>query len=276
MKVNSLSISIPSDAKCNKNCPYCISKMTGSSKGNFDNFFRNLNKVEKVASHADVSSVIITGKTEPLLEENMKSMLKIGYIFRDYPLEIQTNGIMLHDQRIITCLRDAYINTIAISIDSFNQFNSLSYDMSQLSDMGYNIRATVNLTTDIMSHELSELFEICKKSKVDQLSLRVLTVPNYRLQTKESDKAAEYIDNIDVTDISKYLLKFSSTLQLYGIFIRKLSFGASVYMCNDISCTVFEDCIQENSDNDNIRSLVYYEDGHLSTSWYGSNFGRLF
>ena len=49
-------------------------------------------------------------------------------------------------------------------------------------------------------------------------------------------------------------------------------------MVDGVSVSWFDNCIQEtNVDSDEIRSLVYWEDGHLSTSWYGSSqYGRLF
>ena len=49
--------------------------------------------------------------------------------------------------------------------------------------------------------------------------------------------------------------------------IRKLPFGATVFDINGVSFTYFDYCVQESSNDETIRSLIYQEDGHLYTSW---------
>ncbi len=60
-----------------------------------------------------------------------------------------------------------------------------------------------------------------------------------------------------------------------GQFQYKLPYGAMLYMYDDISVTYFNYCIQDNHNENDVRSLIFHEDGHLSTSWYGSNYGRI-
>lgn len=80
MKANSMSITIPvgnnGEFKCNKNCPYCVSKMTGLNEVDYKGFIRHLPKAEKMAQMTEVQSVIITGKTEPTL--NLKAIKQVG------------------------------------------------------------------------------------------------------------------------------------------------------------------------------------------------------
>ena len=276
MKADSLSISIPSEATCKKNCPYCISKMTGKSNVDYVNFFRNLKKARKIADNADISCVIITGKTEPLQPENLEMFLEICKMFQDYPTEVQTNGTTLNQGTVLRTLTEAKVNTIAVSIDNWNQLREQAEILKRFSKLGFNTRVTINLTENILSHSFWDYIRICSYSGINQISFRRLTIPDNFVETEESQKAVEYIQSVNKESSKSFIDEFNSFVLKEGIFVRKLSFGASVYMFDDISVTIFENCIQENSNEDDIRSLIYFEDGHLSTSWYGSNHGRIF
>jgi molybdenum cofactor biosynthesis enzyme MoaA len=276
MKANSLSISIPSEATCKKNCPYCISKMTGKSNVDYVNFFRNLKKARKIADNADISCVIITGKTEPLQPENLEMLLEICKMFQDYPIEVQTNGTTLNQGIVLRTLNEAKVNTIAVSIDSWSQLREQVEILKRFSILGFNTRVTINLTENILSHSFWDYIRICSYSGINQISFRRLTIPDNFVETEESRKAVEYIQSVNKESSKSFIDEFNSFVLKEGTFVRKLSFGASIYMFDDISVTVFENCIQENSNEDDIRSLIYFEDGHLSTSWYGSNHGRIF
>lgn len=276
MKANSLSISIPSEATCKKNCPYCVSKMTGTTEVDYINFFKNLKKARKIADNADISCVIITGKTEPLQPENLEMFLEICKMFQDYPIEVQTNGTTLNQGAVLRALNEAKVNTIAVSIDNWNQLKEQVEILKRFSNLGFNTRVTINLTENILSHSCYDYFMICSYEGINQVSFRELTIPKNHIVSKRSEEAVEYIKSIDKEKVQKFLENVNSLVKKEGIFVRKLSFGASIYMLEEMSVTIFENCIQENSNEDDIRSLVYYEDGHMSTSWYGSNHGRIF
>ena len=264
MKANSLSISIPSEATCKKNCPYCISKMTGKSNVDYVNFFRNLKKARKIADNADISCVIITGKIEPLQPENLEMLLEICKMFQDYPIEVQTNGTTLNQGIVLRTLNEAKVNTIAVSIDNWSQLREQVEILKRFSILGFNTRVTINLTENILSHSFWDYIRICSYSGINQISFRRLTIPDNFVETEESQKAVEYIQSVNKESLKSFIDEFNS-------FILKE--GA---MLDDISVTFFENCIQENSNEDDIRSLIYFEDGHMSTSWYGSNHGRIF
>lgn len=275
MKANSLSISIPSEATCKKNCPYCVSKMTGTTEVDYINFFKNLKKARKIADNADISCVIITGKTEPLQPENLEMFLEICKIFQDYPIEVQTNGTTLNQGAVLRTLNEARVNTVAVSIDNWNQMREQGEILNRLSKLGFNTRVTINLTENILSHSHWDYIRVCSYYRINQVSFRQLTIPEY-LETPAPKEVYEYINSIDKDRIKKFLEDLNSVITKEGLFIRKLPFGASIYIVEGISFTVLNHCIQENSNEDDIRSLIYFEDGHLSTSWYGSNHGRIF
>ena len=49
--------------------------------------------------------------------------------------------------------------------------------------------------------------------------------------------------------------------------IRKLPYGATIYDIGGIAVTWFDYCIQDAHGVDDIRSLIFQEDGHLYTAW---------
>lgn len=96
MHANNISVCVP-DNGCNKKCPYCISMMTGKSSHDSKTWYRNIQKVGKLAEIAGVTSILITGKGEPILNEVHEEsfICKVCNIFKGYPIELQTNGIYL-------------------------------------------------------------------------------------------------------------------------------------------------------------------------------------
>jgi len=76
MKTNSFSI-VVGDARCNMNCPYCVSKMTCTKAPkirepiNWARFDTACNIVESASN--GLISVLLTGKGEPLLYPDLIS-----------------------------------------------------------------------------------------------------------------------------------------------------------------------------------------------------------
>ena len=115
MKANNLSISIPNRG-CDKNCPYCVSKMTGHVEFNETLFYRNLLKVFQFSQMAQISSVSLTGKGEPML--NFDAIKIVLETFRKFPIELQTNGIRLKNQPVlIKKLFNYGLDIVAFSFD---------------------------------------------------------------------------------------------------------------------------------------------------------------
>ena len=92
LKAENLTISVP-NAGCDKNCPYCVSRMTGYVDNDYPKMLRNVSKVIHVARAAEVTSVLFTGKGEPILA--YRELIELAGLFNFWPLELQTNGIGL-------------------------------------------------------------------------------------------------------------------------------------------------------------------------------------
>jgi hypothetical protein len=262
MKANNLTISI--NAKCPKNCPYCISKMTFCPYPNDILFQRNIEKAVMMASLASVNSVLISSKGEPL--RNLEAVFFCCEMFKNFPLEIQTNGEGLYGMGVIPKLYEYGVNTIAISIDNVKMFHELEPIYKSISTMGMNVRVTIVLSDMWEMINGFEFLNNCNLLGIDQVTLRKLTIPLTVNSTDESLKTIEWIR----ANTKKKHTEFLSHLASYETpenLIRILPFGPAVYDMDGIAVTTIPYCIQESNNTEDIRSLIYHQDGHLYTSW---------
>lgn len=265
MKAQSLSICLPqTNGLCNKNCPYCVSRMTGYGDSNIDLFRENLPVVERIARASQVNSVIITGKGEPTLSSQLFPVLSW---LKDFPTELQTNGLRLLEQLdlLLELRRVAKLNVLAISIDQCWQFESFSAIFKSAKELGLVTRATVAVTDLLSNSSLAEFVSLCKSCSVDQLSFRQVTIPHFGIaSTAEARATVEWIQkHVRDRDYQELIKEIDST----GEVIRRLSYGAVVKDIDGIAVTYFDYCIQDKHSDDDVRSLIYREDGHLYTSW---------
>lgn len=270
MKSNNLSISIPNKG-CNKNCPYCISKITGYMKSNNDVFYRNILKVKNYAKLANVSSISLTGKGEPLL--NMPDLTLLIKTFNEFPVELQTNGILLNKDTIKT-LYNCGLDVIAISIDDgWFYSDELKEIIANIKETGMTARLTINITsnTNLMTYSFNEFVDQIKKLDADQFSFRKIVSPS---NADINDSTVIWI-NKNVDNSYEQLINEFKNFKDNFREIRKLPYGATVYDVKGISFTYFDYCIQDTNNTEDIRSLIYMEDGHLYTSW-DSKASRLF
>lgn len=269
MKATTLAISIPFSG-CNKDCPYCVSKMTWAPQINEDLFWNNLGKALAFANRSQVTDVIITSKGETLLYPRLKELMQV-VDDSEFPTALQTNGEILVQKHILSWqdfFQDCGLNVLAISIDSMAQLNELSSILSIFSSpVDFILRATVNLTPEIMEADIGEIVAKLAMAGFRQVSFRQLTVPQYRSNRLESHKAAEWIQQkIDP-------VVFESWNKSYEVFlsgaqhIRDLPYGSRLYDWNGVSLTYFPLCVQDVSGTDDIRSLIFNQDGHLYSTW---------
>lgn len=271
MKANNLTICV--EAGCEKNCPYCISKMTFAPDPDRATFIRNIKKARFLAEQAQVSSVLITSKGEPL--NNFSAIEFVGKIFKRFPLELQTNGMGISEESTVAALSDANINTIAISLDGPGDSADGHVRISNLhlerilnwSHMyGISTRLTIILSDLAMDLDLNKLLTFAIKYKVSQLTFRKVTAPRNVVARSSGIETSNWIRN----NTSFAFAKLFEDLKYYQTednLIRKLPWGATVYDAAGISITTIDYCIQEANNYDDIRSLIYHQDGHMYTSW---------
>lgn len=276
MKAQTLSISVP-NLGCGKNCPYCVSRMTGYIDHNFDLMIKNIHKVKKYADMAQVSNVLFTSKGEIFYNTKSSNMLyELVQYFKEYPIEIQTNGNFLipneyEHNLVLDGLASQNVNVLAISIDNIKDIDRYEKILYKQKDIIY--RATINLTSILGSEQQLSFYNLInrlKKAGFRQVSFREITVPNFGMVDIHSAlKTAEWISKNTITDsyVTKIKAELDHIIKNEARLIRKLPYGATLYDYNDIAITYFDYCIQDSSNEDDIRSLIFQEDGHLYTTW---------
>lgn len=256
MKANNLTICI--DAVCGKNCPYCISKMTWNPTPNEVLFTRNLPKALEMARLASVSSVLITSKGEPL--NNISKVQEVARYFKTFPLEIQTNGLMSCSCTVKSLYLHGF-NTIAISIDKYKAIDVLADIYKEANTYGINVRLTIVLT-DMWDASPDEFFKKIVNYGIKQITFRKATIPSNCLD----GDIAFWIQNNTKKNHNDFLDYFRRDFTPKHL-VRELSFGSSVYDLRGVSVSIIDYCIQEYNNTEDIRSLIYHQDGHMYTSW---------
>jgi molybdenum cofactor biosynthesis enzyme MoaA len=266
MQAQNLTISIPAD-KCDKDCPYCISKITWKTKPNIPLMNRNIQKVKRLATIAGVTSVLITSKKEPF--QNYEEMIRIANLFsRDNWLEIQTNGVYFskNPYKLTLELYQAGVNVLAISVDRMKSINRLSESLKILSDFGIVTRLCLNITgfiTDIFTFD-EIMTNIISVGNVRQVLLRNI---NYPKNANINHPVVIWIDK-NVNMIEGYQNLYNQMMKMKLDKIRTIpQTGLTTYDYNDISVCFSDYCIQESNEYENIRSLIIQDDGHVYTSW---------
>ena len=267
MTANNIAISIPYKG-CDKKCPYCVSLMTGFVETNSDLFVHNIRKARYMAITSGVSSVSITGKGEPLL--NKKMVLHVARQFYEFPIEVQTNGGLLRREVkkenfefIEELCRE--IDIFAISCDTLEEVFESKKLIKAIHNNYKKVRITFNVTDLVMNNSFDFFLETMKSLKIDQFSFRKITKANH---TEKTD-VHRWIDEHGGHDVYERLIDESKKYIIENNCqkIRNLSYGAVLYDIEGMSYTYFDYCIQDTSNEGDVRSLIYQEDGHLYTTW---------
>ena len=263
MIAHSITICVPYNG-CDKNCPYCVARMTGLLEANTTLMLRNLPKVKALADRTQVVTVLMTGKGEPFLNADM--LLTLGYEFRHFPLEVQTNGICLNANReLIPMLYFNGFNLIAFSIDKLEQFGEFHDLWFELKKLGFLVRVTLNITNMIPPDtKFTDIAKLCLQRGVDQLTLNNIVIPD---NTRTTTEASWITANVKPDQYQFLQLGLLHQVEKSGFKIRELAHGPVVYDYYGLSVTHNDYCVQNSNREDDIRSLIFMEDGHLYTSW---------
>jgi sulfatase maturation enzyme AslB (radical SAM superfamily) len=263
MKANNLTISVPNKG-CDKNCPYCISKITGDIKSNAGVMLKNTHKVEQLAVSAQVSSVLITCKGETLL--NYETALSYIDRFSQYPLELQTNGIWLSkNTEKIEELAQTGLNIVAVSVDSKPDLSLVSHMFRAIKSYGMLLRICFNFTDTVFDDNFAQFTENhFAHYPIDQVLIRNIGYPKHNVVKRDS--ITEWIDKHNAQ--GKYNEFYTEVSNEYTVpLIRTLAHGAKVFDYKGIAVCFSDYCIQEAHNEEDLRSLIFLEDGHLYTSW---------
>jgi len=246
--------------------------MTGKLATHRELMQANLPKVLNLARMAGVSSVLLTGKGEPC--RDLDDAIWLLDAFAHLPVELQTNGLRLirrfeRDPGVgdLERLSQRGLNVLAFSLDGLEQFGRMAPLFARAVELGLVVRVTFNLTDRLPQDTgLDAFLDACRSSGVQQFSLRQVTVPNdVALSTPEAVQTAAWIR--EHVDPALYTRLVEDLTARKPRLIRRLPYGAVVYDLAGIAVSHFDYCVQDDHGPDDIRSLIFQEDGHLYTAW---------
>lgn len=282
MKIQTFSI-ITGTSACNANCPFCISKMTGVKNIQLNQTkvnWRNFEKACRLAQINNVTTVLLTGKGEPLLFPKQITEYLEHLAKYNFPLiELQTNGLLLDYQvnrykKYLEEWFDLGLSLIAISTNHYqpakNQeiFNpntkyiDLRLLVSRLHQIGYSVRLSCTLIKDFIDRpeEIKKMVEFVKSLGAEQLSLRPVTRPS----SSENQKIADWVDKNKLSD--EEIKKIRNFLDQEGHRLVTYGHGSVLYDLNGQNVCL-TNALTIKPEADEIRQLIYFPDGHLKFDW---------
>jgi molybdenum cofactor biosynthesis enzyme MoaA len=269
MKAQNLSICIPNFG-CNKNCPYCVSNMTGMLEPDRRRMLAALGRAEAFAERLGVTTVLLTGKGEPLF--NGKSVRAIGRLiagrFRSFIVELQTNGVSLlapGGHALLARLRRWGLGVLAVSIDRFSDITRFKHVFARARELGMVVRVAANIVRDFDRVAFPELVRACREAGVHQLTLRRITVPERIVDTDAARRTRDWISaQAPGAAYDRIMAEFAAGTKR---LIRTLTTGGRVYDLDGLSFVASDYCVQERNHEDDVRSLIFAEDGHCYDGW---------
>ncbi len=296
MRIQTFSV-VVGNRSCDANCPFCISKMTGDENLIHTDEINKLNfqKAVKFAQIGGCTTVLFTGKGEPLLprgrseiSEYLKLLKKMGDPFPF--IEVQTNGIILGewaseqggDGELTWLLYDWHqmgLNTISISavdIDPENnkkiylnhrnaEYPDLKKTVKCLHIMEFTVRLNIMMQSGIADNpsKVIDIINWCKQHKVEQLTLRPIRKP----QECKDDLVKAYINEHCLDGRQEGEIK--NLIEKRGNHISTLMHGtheAKIYNVEGQNVCL-TDCLTVAPNSDDIRTLIFYKNGRLSYDW---------
>jgi hypothetical protein len=245
--------------------------MTGDIPSNPELMERNFDKVRMTAYLSQVNSVLITGKGEPT--KNWPFLCKLIKEFNEFPVELQTNGIYLSTApSLLGTLHKEGLDVLAVSVNSIEEIKNFYPMFDYATNIGLTVRVTVNLVPEAYKNTFID-FVNASKEHIQQLSFRTVTVP--KINVKDKEKAEWITTNVDALKVSNWLGDMQTSIFFSGKLVRELVYGATIYEYDGLSVTHFDYCIQDQNKDNDIRSLIFQENGHLYTTW-SSDASRLY
>ena len=281
MKIQTFTIVVGGN-KCNASCPYCVSKLTGKSTCSDkieDINIRNFHKACKFAKMSGVSTVLLTGKGEPLLyPDHITRYLKILEPYNFPFIELQTNGIEFEvlSGHLLEKWYKLGLTTISLSCvglcpddngEIFGRNLRLAENIKMLHNFGFSVRVSCIMLKSCID-SISTIIDFtkwCKENKVEQFTVRPVTNIKYSdCDTDAKHKIYNWINEhkLDKSDINKIKEYFD----VNAIILLDLAHGARVYDYKGQNLSI-SNCLTESTNPDDIRQLIYYQNGRLMYSW---------
>lgn len=283
--------------ECPNNCPICISKMTSSHKlGNKlwpfkrEKFIR----AAKIAYRHGAANMLITGKGEPTLyPDRIIDYLRAAQDIGFDRIELQTEGCLMAGLTVenLENWKAAGLDLVALSIYHHQsdknarvfqpppsaRIGDLLHTTFKLDHAGLETRLSCVMLKDYINdvNDVAYLIARAKQLKVMQLTLRQADVP----YESNSMKVAQYIWENRLTEME--FGKIRDWLQENGHLCDVHPYGAEVYEVKGQNVALTTGLTREDPNDEDykpsneIRQLIWFPQGWLTTSWEYVQGGRI-
>lgn len=284
MHIQNLSLIVGTSA-CNACCPFCISKMTPTQgvtvKQETTINWRNFEKSCQFAVCNNVTTVLLTGKGEPLLyPDHVTQYLSHIEQYRFPFIELQTNGICLEQkmsfyEKKLADWYDMWLTTIAISIVHYNpeknreiympyaeKYIDLPSLIAVLHTHWFLVRLACTMVYGYIDSEaeVKNLIAFAKENHVEQLTIRPINKP----ETTENKTMDTWIREHSLSKtVQKNIWQYLVTA--WNVLMQ-LPYGGIVYdvewqnVCYTNSLTI-------DASGQTVRQLIFFPDGSLRYDW---------
>ena len=287
MVINTLSICLPRG--CNAKCPFCISKLTTvgeQSKLTEDSikYDHNFMKVCRLAQIGGISSVLITGKGEPLLYPNLidHALFNLREDF-DFPfIDLQTNGLILFekmDDEIWNNRLDGWwfqgLTTISISVAHYDpirnsqiytpggRYMSIPMLVQYLHKHRFQVRLNCTLVKDYIDsvEEVLAFIRWCKEIDVDQVSIRPVRSP----AIGENKEVYEWTKAHELSDYT--INKIHAFFEKNATPWFKFAHGAIAYDYEGMNVCLTDCLTRQHERPEELRQVILMPDGSIAADW---------
>ena len=283
MKIQSLSVVVPGG--CPNKCKFCVSSLHPADgiENQIEKNKRFLDLYEKDYMHRlsfardnGCNTVMLTGDGEPLMNEKflnqfawMNASINNPFIW----IELQTSGVTLNDEKLRWLRNKVGVSTISLSLsDVFSSEKNAETNQtpenlavniddicSQIKKYDFNLRLSLNMTSEYNKRTPNEIFERCSELGADQVTFRVLY---------ESNAQNDVNNWIKENRVSSMLINQINTyIEAHGRMLEVLPFGATRFSVHSISTVVDNDCMSTANDKEVVKYMVLRPNCKLYTKW---------
>lgn len=276
---------------CDASCPFCVARLTAPQGLSFDPpdvDWRNFRKALRIARDAGTSTVMLTGKGEPLLfESQISAYLEEMRRFLgadSFPcIELQTNGMRLLEKREhfderLARWYELGLDTVAISVahheaernrEIFLHHRQRSYvDLPELIEFlhrperRFKVRLCCTLIDGYVGDvaSVASMIAFAARHDVEELTFRPVTAP----EPGRDDAVTAWIrdrapSQVQLQAILEYLLR-------EGILLRRTHYGAIVSQVGKQSVCL-SNALTHDAEGETVRQLIFYPNGNVAYDW---------
>lgn len=285
MKVRTFSI-VAGSMACQAHCPFCVSHMTpknGIGNKAPDINWRNFKKACQFARDGGCSTAMITSKGEPtIFPDQVSEFLQHLAPFNFPVIELQTNGLLIADgpgnkvtDQHLKDWYDAGLTTVAISVSHYDadknkeiymagkkDYMDLPALIAKLHRFGFSVRLAVVMVKGYIDSvaEVEKMIAFAQANKVEQLTFRPVTKPD------KSENAAIFKWTSEHHVPAELEGELNKHLSAVGNPVLELAHGATVYDVRGQNVCM-TNCLTIQPDNDELRQVIFFPDGHLRYAW---------